>query len=58
MATQAVTTHAMEQNAGTAANASTAASTLTNTLPPADSGICLSCLMNAAKSGATMIVRD
>ncbi|MBW9336604.1 PAAR domain-containing protein [Herbaspirillum sp. RU 5E] len=58
MATQAVTTHSLEQDAGTAANASTTASTLTNALAPADSGICLSCLMNAAKSGATMIVRD
>ncbi|BEV17375.1 PAAR domain-containing protein [Herbaspirillum sp. DW155] len=58
MATQAVTTHSIEQDAGTAANASAAASTVTNALPPADSGICLSCLMNAAKSGATMIVRD
>ncbi|QJQ02425.1 hypothetical protein RB25_25225 [Herbaspirillum rubrisubalbicans] len=58
IAAQVVTTHAMEQDAGSAASVGNTASSLANAAAPAESGICLSCLMNAAKSGATMIVRD
>lgn len=60
IATQALTTHAAQQEAGSTAGTAADAANLakSNHAAPVESGICLSCLMNAAKAGATMIVRD
>jgi len=58
LSSQSVTTHAVEKH--DTSEASAVSSFFGSFKSPAadESGICLSCLMNSAKSGATMIVRE
>ncbi|WP_433694024.1 PAAR domain-containing protein [Herbaspirillum seropedicae] len=57
IAAQALTTHAAQQEAGSTVNAAANPSDLANSVAPRESGICLSCMVNAAKTGASMILR-
>ncbi|EJN01738.1 PAAR domain-containing protein [Herbaspirillum sp. YR522] len=61
IASQAVSTHAEESSSGRSASSSAAmdtASAASLTEDAKESGICLSCMVAAAKSGASMIVRE
>lgn len=61
IASQGISTHDEQSAAGGPATASSGgADPLASEAiaSPADSGICLSCLMKAAKSGAAFVVRD
>lgn len=61
IASQGISTHAEQSAAGGSAPASgggAEALASTAVAAPTDSGICISCLMKAAKSGAAFVVRD